>query len=69
MRIDTMGDTFRLGGLEQRTLSPAIPTPPSAFQTPPGVSPYPTDQTFQDIDTTNDWGTLSQETILKIQDH
>jgi hypothetical protein len=72
---DNMGDTFPPRGLQQQTQPPSITTPPlsppSAFQSqsqPPGVSPYPTDQTFQHIDTSNDDGTLSQETMLKIQE-
>jgi hypothetical protein len=35
---------------------------------PLSVSPYPTDPISQPIDTTNDQRTLSQETILKIQE-
>ena len=33
-----------------------------------GLSPYPADQISEPIDTTNDQGTISQETILKIQE-
>ena len=67
---DSMGDTFRPRGLQQETPFQSTPTlPPSPSQPEPqspAVSPYPTDQI--PIDTTNDQGTLSQETILKIQE-
>ena len=71
---DSMGDTLRPGGLQQETLSRSIPTPlslQSASQPQPqspDVSPYPTDRISQPIDTRNDQGTLSQETMLKIQE-
>ena len=67
-----MGDTFRPGALKQETLSRSIPTPlslPSASQPQPQrVSPYATDLISQPIHTTNDPVTLSQETLLKIQE-
>ena len=70
---DSMGDTLRSRGLQQETLSRSIPTPPLSLPStsqpqPEGVSPYPTDRISQPIDTSNDEGTLSQETILKIQE-
>jgi hypothetical protein len=69
---DSMGDTFRPGALKQETLSRSIPTPlslPSASQPQPQrVSPYATDLISQPIHTTNDPVTLSQETLLKIQE-
>jgi hypothetical protein len=69
---DTVEDTFRPRDLQgqyqqQQTLSPSIP--PAAIQ---NVSPYPTDQSFQSqsMNTTDDdeTTTLSQETMLKIQE-
>jgi hypothetical protein len=50
---------------------PTTLPPQSVFQPqpqPPNVSPDPTDQQFQTIDTRNDYGALSQENILKIQE-
>jgi diketogulonate reductase-like aldo/keto reductase len=67
-----MGDTLRSRGLQRETLSRSIPTPlslPSASQLQPQrVSPYATDRISQPIHTTNDLVTLSQETLLKIQE-
>jgi len=49
----------------QQSMSPS----PAAFQDqPPDVLPYPNDWTYQRIYTSNNEGTLSQETILKIQE-
>ncbi|MFZ0510786.1 MAG: hypothetical protein WAM14_04195 [Candidatus Nitrosopolaris sp.] len=69
---DSMGETLRSRGLQQETLSRSIPTPlslPSTSQPQPqGVSPYPTDRISEPIEKTNHQGTLSQETIIKIQE-
>ena len=69
---DSMGDTLRSRGLQQETLSRSIPTPlslPSTSQPQPqGVSPYPTDRISESIEKTNHQETLSQETIIKIQE-
>ena len=69
---DSTGDTFRPRVLQQQTpfqSTLTVSSPPSASQPqPPGVSPYPIDQISQPIDTSNHEGTLSQETILKIQE-
>jgi hypothetical protein len=71
---DSMGDTLPPKGLQQETLSMSIATPlslPAASTSKPqlgGVPPYPTDQISQSIHTTNDQGTISQETMLKIQE-
>jgi hypothetical protein len=64
---DSMGDTFRHRGLQgqyhdypqPQAPSPSIPLAPPS---------YPTGQISEPIDTTNYRGTLSQETILKIQE-
>jgi hypothetical protein len=72
---DSVGDTFRHKGLQgqyhdypqhqKQTPSPSIPLPPPSIQ---DVLPYPPDQISksQPMNTTNNKGTLSQETILKI---
>jgi hypothetical protein len=74
---DSMGDTFRHRGLQgqyhdypqhqQQAPSPSIPLPPPSIQ---DVVPYPPDQISksQPINTTNNKGSLSQETRLKIQE-
>jgi hypothetical protein len=74
---DSMGDTFRHRGLQgqyhdyprhqQQAPSPLIPLPPPSVQ---DVLPYPPDQISksQPMKTTNNKGTLSQETRLKIQE-
>lgn len=61
---------------QQQALSPSRalppPTPSSPTPTFESVSSYPTDQMFhfqsqsQPVKTRNDWGNLSQQTILKI---
>ena len=56
-----MGETFPYRDLQQQTPFRTEPQPQD-------VSPYPTDRISQPIDTDNDQGTLSQETILKIQE-
>jgi len=61
---DSMGSPK---GLQQQILFQS--TPPSHPQPQPAdVSPSPTHLISQSIDTTNDQGTLSQETILKIEE-
>ncbi|MGB6533626.1 MAG: hypothetical protein WBF33_36540 [Candidatus Nitrosopolaris sp.] len=72
---NSTGDTFGYRGLQgqyreypqhqQQAPSPSIPPPPPSIQ---DVSPYPTDRISQPIHTTNDQVTLSQETMLKIQE-
>jgi hypothetical protein len=74
---NSMGDTFRHRGLQgqyhdypqhqQQVPSPSIPLPPPSIQ---HVLPYPPDQISksQPMSTTNNKGTLSQETLLKIQE-
>ncbi|MFY9798049.1 MAG: hypothetical protein WB988_10290 [Candidatus Nitrosopolaris sp.] len=61
------GDTFRTRGLQRETLLRSIPplSLPSASQ-PLDVLPYQTNGTFQPVDTSNDQGTLSQETNAQI---
>ena len=73
----SMGDTFRHRGLQgqyhdypqhqQQAPSPSIPLPPPSIQ---DVLAYPPDQISksQSMNTTNNKGTLSQETRLKIQE-
>ena len=79
MVADTMGDSFPRRGLQQQTPFQSIGTTPQsppgqlspAYQPQPsdlGISPYRPDQLCQTIDTTNDQGTLSQGTMLKIQE-
>ena len=69
---DSMGDTFRHRGLQQETLSRSMPPPLSLPSTSQprydDASMYTTVQSSQPIDRTNDQGTLSQETLLKIQE-
>ena len=74
---DSMGDTFRHRGLQgqyhdypqhqQQAPSPSIPLPTPSIQ---DVLPYPADQISksQPMNTTNNKGTLSQETRLKIRE-
>ncbi len=72
---DSVGDTFRPGGLQQQGQyqyqyhqQQSRSSSSSTIQDqPPAVSPYRTDQS-QPIHTTNDYGSLSQETRLKIQE-
>ena len=61
---ESMGDSFRPGGLQQQTPFQSTPTLSSPPSEPlyPGASPYPTDLISQPT------GTLSQETMLKIQE-
>jgi hypothetical protein len=72
---DSMGDTFRPGGLQQQrpfqstptTLSiPSVSTPQPHLQSQ-GVSPYPTERISQLVDRKQDPGT-PQEAMLKIQE-
>ncbi|MGC1931022.1 MAG: hypothetical protein WA667_18790 [Candidatus Nitrosopolaris sp.] len=67
---DSVGDTFRPSGLQQQTQSipRALSLPSTSQPQPQSVSPYATDRISQPIHTTNDQVTLSQETILKIQE-
>jgi hypothetical protein len=67
---DSMGDTLRSRGLQQETLSRSIPTPllPPSASKPPDFSQYLNERISQPIDTRNDQGTLSQDTIIKIQE-
>jgi hypothetical protein len=69
---DYVGDIFPYRGLQQQTPSqPTTLSPHSVSQPQPqpsDVSPDPTGQQFQTIDTTNGHGAISQETILKIQE-
>jgi hypothetical protein len=69
---DSMGDTIGPGCLQRETPFQSIPTTlslPSTFQPqPPDFSPYPNGRIPQPIDTRNNQGTLSEETILKIQE-
>jgi hypothetical protein len=67
---DSMGDTFRHGGLQQQgqyhhyqqqTQSPSIPLPSLS---PPATQ----DVSTQPMNTTNDHGTPSRETMLQIQE-
>jgi hypothetical protein len=71
---DSMGDTFRYRGLQQQgqyhhypqyqqqAPSPSIPLPSLPPPSTQDISPS------QSMKTTNDQGTLSQETVLKIQE-
>jgi hypothetical protein len=73
---DSIRDTFRHGGLQQqgqyhhypqyqqRARSPSLPPSPPSLPPPatPDISPS------QSMNTTNDHGTPSQETVLKIQE-
>jgi hypothetical protein len=68
---DSMGDTFRLQQQTpfQSTSTPLLPPSASRPDPPsPDFSPYPNERISQPIDATNDQGTLSQETVLKIQE-
>lgn len=56
---------IRPTGLQQQIQSSSIPTTRPSGSQSPSVSPDPTDQ---HIDTSNDEGNLSQETILKIEE-
>jgi hypothetical protein len=74
---DSMRDAFRHTGFrgqyhdypqhQQQAPSPSIPLPPPSIQ---DVLPYPPDQISKShpMNTTNNKGTLSQETRLKIQE-
>jgi hypothetical protein len=57
---DPVGDTFRPEGLQGQYHY-------QQQDQPPDVSPHPTDQS-QPVHATNDYGTLSEETRLKIQE-
>jgi hypothetical protein len=69
---DSMGDTLSPRRLQHETPFQSIPTTlslPSTFQPqPPDFSPYPNERISQPIDTRNNQGTLSEETILEIQE-
>jgi hypothetical protein len=52
----------------QKICARALSLPSTSQPQPQGVSPYATDRISQPIHTTNDQGTLSQETLLKIQE-
>jgi hypothetical protein len=72
---DSMGDTFPPRGFQHETPFQSIQTTtlslPSTSQPQPqpqGVLSYPTDRISQPIHTTNDQVTLTQETVLKIQE-
>jgi hypothetical protein len=69
---DSVGDGFRLGGLQQQTTFQPIPTTtlplPSTFQPqPPDVSPYPPERISQPLARKQDHGS-PEETMLKIQE-
>jgi hypothetical protein len=54
---------------QEQSLSPSIPLSPSAAiqDQPPDILLYPPDRISEPMDTSNGEGTLSQETLLKIQ--
>jgi hypothetical protein len=78
---DSMGDTFPPGGLQgqyyhhyhyhypqhqQQAPSGSISLPSLPPPSTQNVSPYPSNQIIQHIESTKNGGTLSQETMLKI---
>jgi hypothetical protein len=67
---DSVGDTFRPAGLQgqydHQQLSPSSSSS-TIHDQPPDVLPYPTDQS-QSAHTADDYGTLSEETRLKIEE-
>ncbi|MGC2682506.1 MAG: hypothetical protein WA323_11600 [Candidatus Nitrosopolaris sp.] len=66
---DSMGDTFGPRGLQQQTPFQSTPTLPPPYQPRyDDASMYTTVQSSQPIETRDDQGTLSQDTIIKIQE-